>query len=277
MAPDDNLFTEPAKESDPASEEEVPSGNGTPVGLTADEVQSMIQASTAQFQADNLALQNEVRTLKAQQNTAPAEDVPVPTADEFIDSFTNDAQGTVQKTAEKIVNERIAKMTPFFEQQNNTMHASLMDAEKRAIEAEYGAEAWATHFEPTLQARMLDLRQSNAVALSDPSVIRTEVLGVMGLKRNELAELKISNLKAAGEAKEAEVTDLMSRFNMQGMTGGTTAPAANASKELNETEKAYVAAKKAAGQEVDIQKLRTIQASVDTSFEGYQKLQEAAK
>lgn len=273
MAPDDNLFTEPNPESDPAPEPEVPTDNGTPVGLTADEVQQMIQAGTAQLQTDNLALQTELRTLKAQQPVA--ETPPVPTADEFIDSFTNDAQGTVQKTAEEIVNKRISTMAPFFEQQNNTMHATLMDAERRAVDAEYGPEAWATHFEPTLQARMADLRQSNAVALSDPSVIKTEVLGVMGLKRNELNDLKLANLKTAGEAKEAEMSELMSQFKMQGMTGGTSAPAVNVSKELSDTEKEYVAAKKSAGIEVDIQKLRAIQSSEDTSFAGYQKLQEA--
>ena len=68
---------------------------------------------------------------------------------------------------------------------------------------------------------MADLRTANPASLSDPGVISTEVLGVMGLKRNELSEAKANLAKTTTEAKEAEVTELMGRFNMNGMNGGS--------------------------------------------------------
>ena len=266
--PNDGLFNDPAEVEEGG--EEQPQPESSP-GLSSDDVQRMISTATTQLQADNAALQTELRLMRETQNSSPSPaPEPAQTPDEYIDSFTTDAQGTVEKTAQGIVDARIEQMVPLLRQQNDTIHQNLMQSEQKAIEAEFGPTAWTDHFEPTIQARMADLRRANPASLSDPSVISTEVLGVMGLKRNELSEAKDKFTKTATEAKEAEVTELMGRFNMNGMNGGP-APVASTSKELTEAEKDYVASKKIAGETVDIQRLRKVQALKGvSSYEDYQ-------
>ena len=280
MPPDDNVFTNPAPDSDPdvdtsssdsASSE---SGNGTPQGLSEAEVQLMITTSTQQLQTDNQLLQQELQQLRQQSQQIPPVDPPKP--DEWIDNFTGDAQGTVKATAEEVVNARLAQLGPYLEQQNTTIHTSLIANERRAVEAEYGTDAWTDHFEPLMNVRMAELKQSNPMALSDSNTVKNEVLGIMGLKRNELNSLKTTNTTASEKAKEEEFETMKSRLNLAGMTGGTSAPLVNTSKELTEAEKDYVASKKLAGLEVDIMALRESK-NRGSTFAEYQKDQETTK
>lgn len=275
-----NLFDNPDGKSPEES-----SDNGkdkekedSPQGLSAADVQTMIETATSGLKSDNKVLTDQLTALRARQ-TAPAPIVPaIPiTGEKFIEDFTNDAPGAVSKLAQEKADEKFNQMLPFLRQQNDTMHQTLIDSERRAVEAEYGAEAWTTHFEPILTARMADLRESNAQSLSDPNVMRTEVLGVMGLKRNELAALKATNTTAASDAKEAEIKELMGRFELSGMTGGNNAPTPNTSKELTEAEKLYIISKKNAGMEVDIHKLRRVREANTNSFADYQEHMKATE
>lgn len=269
--PDDNLFTssETPPEGTPSGDSsgEDSSGNGTPQGLSEAEIQLMIQSSTQPLQAENQALQQELQTLRQQANQPPPVDPPK--ADEWIENFTGDAQGTVQATAAEIVDARFQKLVPYLEQTNATIHTSLIDMERRAVEAEYGPDAWTTHFEPVMNIRMTELQKTNPMALANAGIVKNEVLGIHGLKRNELNSLKSTNTTAATDAKEKDFEAMKSRLNISGMTGGTSAPPVNTSKELSEAEKDYVASKKLAGMDVDIQALRA-SAKRGTGFAEYQ-------
>ena len=123
---------------------------------------------------------------------------------------------------------------------------------------------------------MAELKQSNPMALSDSNTVKNEVLGIMGLKRNELNSLKTTNITTSEKAKEEEFETMKSRLNLAGMTGGTSAPLVNTSKELTEAEKDYVASKKLAGLEVDIMALRESK-NRGSTFAEYQKDQETTK
>ena len=124
---------------------------------------------------------------------------------------------------------------------------------------------------------MKTIRENNVMGLADANVIKNEVLGVKGLKMNELVALKETNTKAAVDAKETERSELLAGFNMGGMTGGTNVPAKPVDAPLSEVETAYVRSKEEAGMTVDIKRLRRIQAKGSSSLEENLSAMEASK
>lgn len=277
MPPDDSLFNTPPPDEGNSPTPTVPS---EPPALTAESVQAMIAEQTGPLQTQ-LAVAEErlaaTQAANAELSSRYAGPAPVPTpemtGDEYIEGFTNDALGATRGVAETVVNERVARLEPIFQRQNDTIHQGLVADERRAVEAEYGEGAWDTHFAPLMDARMVTLRQSDQLSLANPEVIHGEVLSIMGHKRNELAGVKAGIVTSAAEAESARYEQIRSELNMTGMTGGTNAPAPKLDAPLSATDQEYIQSKKLAGQDVNIQQLRKTINSGATSWSDWKAAQ----
>lgn len=253
--------------------------------ITAEQVALQIEAATGPIQHE-LALANE-RLLAANamneqlitqsRQGTPNDTGPERTSDEFVQEFTDDALTATKAVAEEAVDKRVAGLEPIFQRQNDTISKGLVDAEQRAVEAEYGAEAWALHIEPLLTVRLQALKVKDQLAMANPDVIRNEVLSIMGHKRHELAEVKVAMGVIAKEAEVARYDEIRQELNMTGMTGGTTAPTTPIDAPLNDADLDFIASKKAAGQEVDIPALRKTISSGVTGWGAWKAAQEATK
>ncbi len=275
--PDDNLFNAPAPEGGEATPPQ------DPPALTAESVQAMINEQTGPLQTqlavaeERLAAATAMNTELASRYQGPA-NTPAPapemTADEYIEEFTNDALGATKGVADKAIDQRMAKLEPIFQRQNDTIHKGLLDTERRAVEAEYGPEAWDLHFAPLMDARMATLKQTDQLSMANPDIIHGEVLSIMGHKRNELADVKAGLVTTAAEAETARYDQIRSELNMTGLTGGTNAPTLQIDAPLSETDQEYIQSKKLAGQEVNIQQLRKTVQSGATSWTDWKAAQE---
>ena len=284
--PEESLFNEPPA-PDPATP---PAGEGSPEspdnghasggsgGLTREAVEAMI----APVQADLLATRNELATVNADrqqlqtqiaQLQKPVE--PEPSNEDWVNRFSDDPQKVIAEEAEKLVQTRMQQLAPFLEQQNNTQHDALVNTQKASVDAAYGEGTWDAEFDAPFQARMNQLRQSNAQGLSDPAVIRNTTLELTGLKINELTDRKAGLAKANTEAQEVADQRLLDRFSAgTGMTGGQRIAPVSISRELSPAEKAFLASKELDGGTANIQDLRE-SASRDGTLESYQAAQAA--
>lgn len=264
---DDNLFDTPPDKgvSEPSTSDitKAPDKSETaPTGISAEEVQAMIQPLQTQLETttrDLAASQESYRQLEVRQTAADNPPQTPPTQDEFITKFTDDAQGTVQEMIDAGIQKGIAQVVPFLEQQNNTTHDGLVAGHKATIDATYGSGTWESEIEPLFSTQMRDLRKNNAQALSNPSTIDTAVRGIMGHKIDELSTRKAGLATSATEARDVEDQRIMDRFsNTAGMIGGGSPPA-NVSRELSDSEKDYMASVRLSGRDMtksDIQRLR---------------------
>ena len=276
--PDDNLFTDEPDDTDPTPEREA---------LTLESVQAMVQQQVQPLQTELAITQERLQAANAMNESlrnAPAyrdsgNYEPDPTGDEYIEQFTNDALGATKSVAERVTNERFQRLEPFLQRQNDTMHATLVNAERAAVESEFGPGVWDTHFQHLMEARMADLRTKNAISLANPDVVHNEVLAIMGHKRNELTQAKTDLATKAVETEQAQYERIRQELNMTGMTGGTHAPARRVDAPLTDSDRDFIASKAAAGFEnVDIQKLRAA-ASRGNSWSDWQaaKAQESKR
>jgi len=267
---DDNVFTTPAADPGTASLEGE-SGND-PAGLTIEQVQEIVepirsdlttaQQALAASEASRDSLQTQISELQGRV-TAP-EPTPTPTPDEFVDKFTSDPEGTVADVARAAIAANNQTLAPFLEQQMNTVHEGLVSAEAIRVDSEYGAGTWETHFRPLIDVRVADTRKTNVSSLAQPGWVASEVFGIMGLKRDMLAELKATNTVKVEEGKEAEAQEFMQRFKANGMMGGATTSPEVGAKELSDEEKAYMASRAIPGLKTDIQAVRKSMASGNT-------------
>jgi hypothetical protein len=252
-------------------------------GLTAEDVAAQIAAATQPLQHE-LELANErLRASQAmadlvehnqQPGTALAPRVER-TGDDFIEEFTGDALGATQAVAKEEVERRMQGLEPVLQRQHETIHQTLVGAERTQVEAEYGTDAWELHIQPLLNVRMQALRASNQLAMADPDVIRNEVLSIMGHKRNELSAVKVKQATAVTEAETARYEEIRKELNMGGMTGGTNAPVTPIDAPLTDEDLDYIQSKKNAGQTVDIHKLRKSVGTGATTWSDWKAAQEA--
>lgn len=273
----DSLFDAPPPSGEmgvtPETEPEVSPENGevaAPAGVSLLEVQALlepIQTQLATAQSQNSDLQAEIARL--QSSPAPAQ-----TADGFIDDFTNDAMGTVKGLSEKVSQDQIAKLMPFLEQTNNGAHQMLSQAQETIVDGRFGPGTWKDVIEPVFVARMNDLRKTNAMALSNPEIIKQEVNSIMGFKLDELMTRKTDSAAAATTAAETQFEELRAKLNLTGMTGGNSVPQPTASREPTDAEKDYLASKAISGDTADIKTLRA-SAARGGSLAEWQKAQEA--
>ncbi len=182
----------------------------------------------------------------------------------------------MEKMVEEGIQKRLQDMMPFFNQQNDTTHDSLVSAEKATIEARFGEGTWEAEIEPLFEREMADLRKTNGQALSNPKTIKAAVSGIMGHKIDELGKRKAELATNAATARDVEDQRVWDGFRTNGMTGGS-APAPSTTRELTETEKDYQRTVRASGRNMtddDIYSLRK-SAQRDGSLESYQAAQKA--
>jgi len=250
---DDNLFNEPAAEPivtpDPAAD---PSGNGLPTSITAEQVQAMIEPMQQDMtrlreelsvsEAARERLAGQLQSVQNQPGPGPAE----PKAD-FIDAFTDNPEQSVKDLADASTMKAMSQLAPLLEQQNDTIHQTIVNAHKAQVDAEYGPGAWDTHFDTVFQGRVAELRASNARALSDPNIMQTEVHGIGYLKRDALSTMKGETATAVQAAENEKLQHFMSQLSTAGLTGGQAVSPVATSKEPTDDEKAYLASKATAG------------------------------
>ncbi len=260
--PDDSLFNTPTPEGGAPETPETPATPEAPA-LTAEAVQAMINEQTVPLQTElavtqeRLAAANALNDTLSSQYRGPAP-VPTPdlTSDQYIENFTNDALGATRQVAQDAVDKKVGALEPIFQRQNDSIHHSLVQAEKAKVEAEYGEGTWDIHFAPLMDARMAALRNTDALSMANPDVVSNEVLSIMGHKRHALDDVKIKRGEATKVAEEARYEQIRGELNMTGLTGGTTAPPMPIDAPLTDADKDFIESKRLAGQEVDIQKLR---------------------
>jgi len=274
---DDNLFAKPAPQPIvPTEPEAAPEGNGTPVAITAEQVQEMI----APLQQDLVSVREQLTVSEAARErlagqlestrNAPA---PAPPAnpDSFVDAFTEDPEQSVRNVAEASTMQAMRKIAPVLEQQNETIHQTLVNAHKAQVDAEYGSGAWDTHFATVFEGRVAELRSSNARALSDPNIMQNEVLGIHGLKRDALTAVKVSNTTALETAEAEKVEQLIAQLNTTGLSGGQAVAPIATSKEPSDEERAYLASRANAGlEDTTVANLRASQGRTAGTLKEYQ-------
>lgn len=260
--------------------EKKPDDPKTPLGVTMEQVQQLLNAKTAELQTQNAELQRQLNaSLVAQRQQAPAS-VPAPlapvvqpTAQEFVDSLTDDPKAAIDARVERQMNERFSRLAPHLEQQLSTTSAGLVNTERQKFETEYGPDAWAKHIEPTLTARLATLSQTDATALGRPEVIRQEVLSAMGREINALNEVKTTRAKEAENKGMQDVAKLIEAFSTTGMSGGQLVVNGDATRPLDQTELDYTRAKADEGETVNIGKLRQLQNQPMMTLDDYNKLE----
>lgn len=247
--PDDNLFPNSPPEAEPeAPTPSVPAASGVSLA----EVQGLLQPLQTELQqtrSENAALQERIAAMANRpEPESPAED--------FLDTFSNDPRGTLQKEAQSIVDGRLQQLSPLLEQQLTAMSSTLVESQQAAIDREFGPDTWNEHFAPVMELRMKEARKSNPTALIDPNWVKNEVLALKGHKMDTLVELRSNQLKGVEDAKTKEREEMMANFNATGLTGGVNIPPPNTNREATEAEKAYAASRASAGLSTDIEAIR---------------------
>ena len=263
--PDDSLFNfnEPIPEDTPPAE---PEGNGippAPAGLTqADLAAAMAPLQTQLQQAQqelrdaqsrNTSLEDRLQMLSNQQSQQPKAE------EDFLDSFTNNAQGAVEKVAKQQVQEFAGQLTPVLEQTIMGLHTSLMRAKEAEITAEFGPEAWTTHFKPILDNVVSSTRRENPAQLLSSDWLDREVNALKGHKMQDLWSLRENYAKTQAQRENERTENLVSQhFKTHGLTGGVVQRASNGARELTDVDRDYIQSRKQAGQSTDIQELHKL-------------------
>jgi hypothetical protein len=279
MTTSDSLFHEPATDPEPivTPDPGTPNeGNGLPTAITAEQVQEMIaplQQNLSRVQ-EELAVSEAARErLAGQLQSVQNQPVPTPAGpkEDFLDAFTDNPEKSVRDLADASTMNAMKQLAPLLEQQNDTIHQTIVASHKAQVDAEYGHGAWDTHFDTVFRGRVAELRESNARALSDPNIMQTEILGIHGLKRDALAALKGENSTAAEAAEAEKLQTLINQLGTTGLTGGQAVAPVPTSKEPTDEEKQYLASRAMAGMEpVSVTDLRASQARTQGTLAEYQ-------
>ena len=140
------------------------------------------------------------------------------------------------------------------------MHASLLNDQKTAIDAEFGPGTFDAEFSTLMNARVANLRSTNPQALSDPAIMATEIQSIKGLKLNALVDRRTAFQTSGEEAKSTERQKILDEFRMSGISGSYSPPAPTADAPMSDAEKDFIAAKERAGQTVDMKANRAARA-----------------
>lgn len=266
---DDSVTTDPAMSGNVGSEGGASdeSGNGAPRSVTMEDVQNLLTPLQSKLQEtertlresrdENRTLQGQLQALAQQTRLSPDTN----SDEDFLDAFTNDPKGAVEKVAQTAIGQMREQLSPVLMDNISTMHSMLVDSQKSQIESQFGPGVWEEHFEPVFSERVSQMRRESPARLASADWLRNEINGIKGHKMDALIEARAKRETSQKASREAQEQQFMSRFNTTGLQGGVGPMPNGAKRELTEDEREYIRAKKAAGIDTDIESLRKLVAA----------------
>ena len=96
----------------------------------------------------------------------------VPTADDFLNEFSTDPQGTVRKLARAEFAQSAGEhLTPAVMQVLDTANRQLLQGHEARVDMEFGEGTWAEVFKPQIEKDINQLRLANPKAIADPATL----------------------------------------------------------------------------------------------------------
>lgn len=258
--PDDTVF-----EPKPNGGEKTPEPDGgtpTPVGVTADEVATQLKEGLGPIQKSVEEFNQFLAGLKEQAAAPPV--TPDPNTEDWATKFYGEPQKTVQ--------DEIASQTaPALTQAASTMGKMLLDTQKAAIDAEFGAGAWDEVFEGRLAPIVADAAKTNPMSLMSPTAVQNAVNTIKG---DNFADLAQRALKAAEVDSDPnkEIVDAVTSKVVE-MTGGIRRiPGAQEDKLDDEESQEFLKTHfKQTGEELDPQRLAKVMNLTGSTYDEWKK------
>ena len=146
--------------------------------------------------ANSLANNARQQTSREPQNTEPEDD--------FLTQFSGNPEGAINARVKAQIAEQMAGMVPLMGGLINSATSAFVGIESTEIDQQFGAGAWAKHFDKPMKQIIESYRTQNPAALSDRNTIIKEVNGLKGQLLNDLVDHRTNSQKTAAEAAEAK-------------------------------------------------------------------------